>query len=220
MRKWAATRQTPPKGRRPGTWRDRWGRRTKADRCAERRAKGTTHPRPAATPFRPVSIPGQLNPLSGQFGSEPSSEAPESIARKKCLPESPAWRLQPHATAHSPGTMVRAEPQTWREDRLTGPAPHHVRRSAAVLGQLPSSSGGGPTTRLTSEGVSALGPFRDPGLEPPNCLSLFHLRRPLLSTSISKPRLPGFHGRCRRHPRGARCQLPTSRPGLRREEYR
>ena len=54
---------------------------------------GAVHPRPASTPFWLVSIPDLLNPLSGQFGSEPSSEALESIARKTYLAESSDSRL-------------------------------------------------------------------------------------------------------------------------------
>ncbi len=58
----------------------------------------------------------------------------------------------------SGGTSIH---RPWRRARtqvLTSP-PHHARRFAAVLPQLPNSSGGGPTTRLTSEDVSVLGPF-------------------------------------------------------------
>jgi len=91
-----------------------------------RRCGGLTHPnrlrrvgapqhRPASAPFCLVSIPGPLNRLSDQFGCEPSSAAPESIAHKTCLAESPNSRLQPHAAAHPPGTMIgRNQKSGWR----------------------------------------------------------------------------------------------------------
>ncbi len=101
----------------------------------------------------------QLNSWRGWPGFEPSSERPRSIARKTCSAESNASRLQPPCRSSSAGhddsreTPHRANSNS-QSARSLAPADSSQRHH-----NWPHSSGGGPTTRLTSEGVSALGTF-------------------------------------------------------------
>ena len=89
-----------------GTGREEIERGKPVGKPALQTRPGTGHRRPTSIPFRLVSVAGQLNPLSDRSGSEPSSEASESIACKTCLAESNDPRLQPHAAAHLPGTII------------------------------------------------------------------------------------------------------------------
>jgi hypothetical protein len=127
----------------------------KAEALLREPAWGQIIPWPADTPLWLVSIPGRLKLMSSRFDSKPS----EPIARKTCFAEPQVSRLQPHAAAHPPGTVIHRINQFWREVRLLFPASRPVRRSVAVLTQACNLSGGGPTTRLTSVSATAHGTF-------------------------------------------------------------